>query len=77
LQAVPLKPLGQHAAHGLDRRHGAFDRLAIARIGHALATAGDRPVIDLGDDHLRFGLGPARDRERAGNRPALGADCEG
>ena len=47
-------PSASRTAHRLDGRRDARDRLAIARIGHALAAARCTPVADLRDHDLGF-----------------------
>ena len=53
-----------------------IDALAIARIGHAFAASSMAAVTEFDGNHHGLGLGAAADRERAGNRPALGLHRE-
>ena len=58
----------------LDRGGDAFDALAVARIGHALAAAAVASVRQLRHDDGRLGLGAAADGETARDRPAFDRD---
>ena len=74
LQRRAVEAEGQPVGDGAERGHHACDGLAVARVGHAFAAAAVAAVAQLGDHHLRLGLGAAADREGAGDRPAFGAD---
>ncbi len=77
LQALAIKPAGNVRGHRLDRRRHALDRLAVARIGHALAPAAMGAVGEFRDHDDGFGLGAAADGKRAGDRPALHTNGQG
>ena len=55
LQTLAIEAAGERPGHGLDRSRHPFDRLAVARIGHAFATA---PIPAIGQlRHHDDGLG--------------------
>jgi hypothetical protein len=77
LQLLPGQTVTHRGAHRLERGRNARDRLAIARIGDALASARMCAVAHFRHYDLGFSFRAARDRERTGNQPAFGANSEG
>ena len=77
LEPVAIEPARDLRTERHDALGDAFERLAIARIGHALAAAAVFAIGELRDHDRRFGFGTAADRKRAGNRPALDVHRKG
>ena len=72
LQGLPRSsPAATASCMAWMRGERCLGCLAIARIGHAFAAAGQAVMADLGHDGHGFGLGAAADRETARDRPAL------
>ena len=77
LQIKARQAGSQACTHRLDRRADILDALAVAGIGHALATPARLTLAQFGDHHGGLGLGAAADGEGAADRPALDGDAEG
>jgi hypothetical protein len=77
LERNAIEPARDLRAERHDALGDAFERLAIARIGHALAAAAVFAIGKLRDHDRRFGLGAAADCKRADNRPALDTHGKG
>ena len=76
-----LKPCAVEAARdggraSLDRCDHALDALAVARVGHAFASAGRGAVADRRHHHHGLVLCAARDGKPAPDRPALEAELK-
>ena len=68
LQRHPVCAGLDRATLRLNRRNDVLNALAIARIGHTFPAPNMSAVAQNGGDHMRFGLGAARNDKTACDR---------